>query len=322
MENKIIYNFKNQLDWQPEIIGKVKNKNLKKIIVCGMGGSHLAADILKSLNLNFEMVVWENYGLPKINKLELKKYFIIIDSYSGNTEEALSSFYEAQKLNLNIGIITSSGKLLELAKRYNIPYIQIPHTGIQPRHALGYQILALLKFLEQKKLILEIKKIKNKINLKNLEKQGKKIASLIFKYIPIIYSSKENESLAYNWKIKFNESSKIPAFYNVFPELNHNEMQGFDILPQTQKLSENFYFLFLFDENDNLKIKKRIEITEKLYKARGLKTKIITLKEKNIWLKIFNALFLADWISYYLAKFYKTEFEKVKMVEEFKKLLK
>ncbi|MGB9609133.1 MAG: SIS domain-containing protein, partial [Minisyncoccia bacterium] len=300
---------------------QIQNKNFKKVIVCGMGGSHLGADILKSFNLNFEINIWSNYNLPQINKNELKDYFVVIDSYSGNTEEALSSFFAAQKLKLNIGIITSGGKLLNLAKKYQKPYVLIPNTGIQPRHALGYQILALAKILNQEKIILNIKTIKNKINIFNLEKGGKKIAKEIFNFTPIIYSSESNKSLAYNWKIKFNESSKIPAFYNVFPELNHNEMQGFDVLPQTKKLSENFYFLFLYDQNDDLKIKKRMIITANLYKKRDLKVKLINLKEKNNWLKIFNVLFLGDWISYYLAKMYNTDFEKVKMVEEFKKRL-
>ncbi|MGC8776115.1 MAG: bifunctional phosphoglucose/phosphomannose isomerase [Minisyncoccia bacterium] len=318
---KLIYNFINQLDWDPKIYGQIQNKNFKKVIVCGMGGSHLGADILKSFNLNFEINIWSNYNLPQINKNELKDYFVVIDSYSGNTEEALSSFFAAQKLKLNIGIITSGGKLLNLAKKYQKPYVLIPNTGIQPRHALGYQILALAKILNQEKIILNIKNIKNKINIFNLEKGGKKIAKEIFNFVPIIYSSENNKSLAYNWKIKFNESSKIPAFYNVFPELNHNEMQGFDVLPQTKKLSENFYFLFLYDQNDDLKIKKRMIITANLYKKRDLKVKLINLKEKNNWLKIFNVLFLGDWISYYLAKMYNTDFEKVKMVEEFKKRL-
>jgi len=109
-----------------------------------VGGSHLGADILKMLDLKFEILVHKNYGLQNLNLEELKKSLIILDSYSGNTEEVISSFLEAQKLNLNFVIIASGGKLIELAKKFKKPYIRIPYTGIQPRHALGFQMLALL----------------------------------------------------------------------------------------------------------------------------------------------------------------------------------
>jgi glucose/mannose-6-phosphate isomerase len=318
---KTILNFTRQLNWDPEASGKIQNKNYKKVIICGMGGSHLGADILKMLDLKFEILVHKNYGLPNLNLEELKKSLIILDSYSGNTEEVISSFLEAQKLNLNFVIIASGGKLIELAKKFKKPYIQIPYTGIQPRHALGFQILALLYALNLNHLILDIKKISSKINILNLEKKGKILAKELKNSVPIIYASQKNEALAYNWKIKFNETSKIPAFYNVFPELNHNEMQGMDVMPNTKELSKNFYFLMFYDENDYSKIKTRMKITNKLYLRRGLKTKILNLNEKNIWLKIFNNLLLGDWTSYYLSQIYKTEPEQVPMVEEFKKLL-
>jgi len=318
---KTILNFTRQLNWNPEVSGKIQNKNYKKVIICGMGGSHLAADILKMLDLKFEILIHKNYGLPNLNLEELKKSLIILDSYSGNTEEVISSFLEAQKLNLNFIIIASGGKLIELAKRFKKPYIQIPYTEIQPRAALGFQILSLLKALNLNNLISDIKKVSSKINILDLEKKGKILAKELKNFIPIIYASQKNKSLAYNWKIKFNETSKIPAFYNVFPELNHNEMQGMDVILSTKELSKNFYFLMFYDLNDLPKIKKRIEITNKLYLKRGLKTKILKLSGKNIWLKIFNNLLLGDWTSYYLSKIYGTEPEKVPMIEEFKKLL-
>ena len=75
--------------------------------------------------------------------------------------------------------------------------------------------------------------------------------------IPLIYASEKNQAIAYNFKIKFNEKRKIPAFYNVFPELNHNAMEGFDLKESLRHLSQNFIFLILFDEEDHPKIKKR-----------------------------------------------------------------
>lgn len=317
MRQKIL-NLINQFDWNPEINNNQINKNYDKMVVCGMGGSHLAADILQSLNLK-EIIVWSDYNLPDLN---LKNALIVVDSYSGNTEEALSSFREAKKRKLNICVITSGGKLLELAIKNNIPYIQIPKLDLQPRMALIYQILALLKILNKKDILKEIKNLKNKINILNLEKEGKILAQNMFNFIPVIYASCQNKALAYIFKIKLNESSKIPAFYNTFPELNHNEMQGFNLSPKTKKMLSNFLFIFLNDKNDNIYIKKRMKITSDLYKKQGFKILNIELNYNNFWLKVFNFLFLTDWISYYLSQIYNYEFENVPLIEEFKLRMK
>lgn len=317
MRQKIL-NLINQFDWNPEINNNQINKNYDKVVVCGMGGSHLAADILQSLNLK-EIIVWSDYNLPDLN---LKNALIVVDSYSGNTEEALSSFREAKKRKLNICVITSGGKLLELAIKNNISYIQIPKSDLQPRMALIYQILALLKILNKKDILKEIKNLKNKINILNLEKEGKILAQNMFNFIPVIYASCQNKALAYIFKIKLNESSKIPAFYNTFPELNHNEMQGFNLSPKTKKILSNFLFIFLNDKNDNIYIKKRMKITSDLYKKQGFKILNIELNYNNFWLKVFNFLFLTDWISYYLSQIYNYEFENVPLIEEFKLRMK
>jgi len=110
----------------------------------------------------------------------------------------------------------------------------------------------------------------------------------------VIYSSKRNVAVAYNWKIKFNETGKIPAFYNVFPELNHNEMTGLDVREATKELSKNFHFIFLKDETDHPKIQTRMDITKKLYEDRGLAVEILQLQGNDIFHKIFSTLFFCD----------------------------
>src|SRR3989338_7534914 len=123
------------------------------------------------------------------------------------------------------------------------------------------------------------------------------------------------------WKIKFNETGKIPAFYNVFPELNHNEMTGFDIKDATRALSEKFHFIFLKDPEDLDKNQRRMSITEKLYQYRGLKVSTVGLSGNNRQERVFSALILSDWTAFYTARSYGLEAEQVPMVEEFKKLM-
>jgi glucose/mannose-6-phosphate isomerase len=318
---EIIKNFNKQFEYEPQVEGDLSLEGVKNFIAAGMGGSHLAADILNSYDPSFNILVHKNYGLPNLPEEVLKQSLIILNSYSGDTEEVIDSFYLALKRKLKMVSITYDGKLLELSKEYNVPFVKLPEPKIQPRLALGFHTKALLKILNREKELKEISELVYLLKPEKLEEQGRYLAQKIKDKIPVIYSSEKNQAIAYIWKIKFNETSKIPAFYNVFPELNHNEMTGFDVKETTKNLSQNFIFLLLFDEEDHPKIQKRMTILKNLYEGRNLKVEVLKLEDQNKFHKIFSSLVLADWTSYYLAKEYKVEPEEVPMVEEFKKLM-
>ncbi len=322
MMYEAIKNFNKQFTYEPKISNKEKLVKSQWYIVAGMGGSHLAADLLKTWNSQLPLLVYRNYGLPKIPDEVLKNSLIIASSYSGNTEEVLDVYKEAKKNNIPVAAIAIGGKLLERAVHDGVPYIQIPDTGIQPRSALGFSIKALLALMRQENALNEITKLSELLHPETFEKSGKELAERIRGYVPVIYSSEQNEAIAYNWKIKFNETGKIPAFYNVFSELNHNEMIGFDVKEKTRSLSEKFYFILLRDKADHPRIQKRMEILKKLYQDRKLPIVEIELDDQqNVFHKIFSSLVLADWTAYYTAKGYDVEPEQVPMIEEFKKLV-
>lgn len=316
-----IKNFNNQLSYQPEIINQDNLERKNSFIVVGMGGSALAPLLLQTCKPSLDIKIHRDYGLPEFPIEKLKDKLIILSSYSGNTEEVIDAFEKAFEKKLSIAIITVGGKLLKLAIENNIPYVQMPDTGIQPRMALGFAVKSFLKIIEEEEELEKINKLVEILNPLDYEENGKILAKKLKNYIPVIYASDKNLSLAYNWKIKLNETGKIPAFYNIFPELNHNEMTGFDVRETTSELSNKFYFIILKDEGDNPKILKRMGILERLYKDRNLKLEMIELREENIWQKVFSALILADWIAYYTAQEYGLEAEQVPMVEEFKKLI-
>ena len=318
---EIIKNFNKQFEYDPKIEGDLSLEGVKNFIAVGMGGSHLSADILNSYDPSFNILVHKNYGLPSLSEEILKNSLIIFNSYSGNTEEVIDSFNLALEKKLKMVSITYNGKLLELSKNYNVPFVKLPDPKVQPRLSLGFHTKALLKVIGKEKELKEISELAQILKPEDLEERGRDLAKKIKDKIPVIYSSERNQAIAYNWKIKFNETSKIPSFYNVFPELNHNEMAGFDVKEATRHLSKNFIFLFLFDEEDNIKIRKRMEVLKKLYEERGLKVEILKLEGKNKFHKIFSSLILADWASFYLAKGYDIEPEEVFMIEEFKKLI-
>lgn len=310
-----------QFTFRPKIENEENLKNLSKYIIVGMGGSGLAIGLVKTLTPDLDVIGHQNYGLPNINKNELQQRLIIFSSYSGNTEEVVDSFIKAGEMGLNRAVISVGGKLLELAKKENVPYVQMPNWGIQPRSALVLSFNSFLKFLKQEDVLLEMNKLGQNFKSEILENKGKEIATTIQNRVPIIYTSTENEILGYIWKITLNETGKIPAFNNVFPELNHNEINGFGVEKTTIKLSENFYFIFLRDDNDNQKINKRMEITAKLYNERNLPSKNILLEGNNKLEKIFYSMIIAEFTAYFTAMNYGLEPERVPMIEDFKKIL-
>lgn len=316
-----IKNFNKQFEYEPEIENAQNFKPKNKFIVLGMGGSHWAADLLKTWNPNLDITIHNNYGLPILSDEVFKNSLIIANSYSGNTEETVDGFNEALGRGLSLVSISTGGNLIELAKKHSVPYIQMPNTGIQPRSALGFNIRAMLKSMGEEKALAESNGLARFLAPSDYEDAGRAIAERLKSKVPVICASSRNESLAHVWKIKFNETGKIPAFANVFPELNHNEMTGFDVKNATKKLSENFYFVFLRDDADHPKIQKRMEITKKLYEDRGLSVELINIEGPSKFYKIFSSLLLADWTAYYTAEQYGLESEQVPMVEEFKKLI-
>jgi len=301
---------------------KIK-KRFDGLIICGMGGSALPGAILKilakNLKINFPFYFHKNYGIPYWAN---KKFLIICISYSGNTEETLSSFKEAVGKNLPLVVIASGGKLAEEAKKNKIPLSKIP-AGFPPRMALGFQFSALIKILSSCRLIkTDVKKIlslENELKPHQSENNGKKLAQRLINKIPLVYSSFHLKDLARIWKIKFNENSKIPSFFNHFPELNHNELVGFS----SKRISfRNFHLLMLKDDSDHPRIAKRMELTAEFVKTKGVGVDVVKIKGKNIIFKIFSNILLSDWTSYYLAQNYKVDPVRVEIVEKFKKRLK
>jgi glucose/mannose-6-phosphate isomerase len=258
-----------------------------------MGGSHLAADLLKILKPELDLSIHKDYGLPKVKEGEL----VVLSSYSGNTEEVLDAYEEAA--GLNRAVITVGGKLLEKAKQDGVKYVQLPDLGLQPRDAWHLNLQALYELLGEKLELPEIKPVEP------LE---------IKERIPLIYTSNQYQALGYIWKINFNETGKIPAFDNVIPESDHNEINSFAKF-------NNFYALFITDETDHPKIVKRMEVTAKLYNEVGIPSKLIQLEGRDMLEKIFNCLALARSTAVAIAKSYGLDPLAVPMVEKLKKEL-
>ncbi|MEO8637299.1 MAG: SIS domain-containing protein [Candidatus Taylorbacteria bacterium] len=317
-----IQKFAKQFTFEPEIVNAESLKLARKFLVCGLGGSHLAVGLLKMREPSMDIFIHRDYGLPGLLDADLKERFCIASSYSGNTEETLDFAEKAFEKGLQIAVIATGGKLIDFAKKHELPYIVIPSTGIQPRMALGYALKSLVKLMGREALNDELTSLSRILKPESLRKSGEELALSFEGKVPVIYTSNSNKEIAYNWKIKFNETGKIPAFFNVFPELNHNEMTGFDVIPSTKELSSKFHFFFIEDASDHPNILKRMKICRELFEKRGLPVTMMVLAGSATFEKVFNSLTLADWTAYYTALHYGAEPEQVPMVEEFKKMMR
>jgi len=313
-----IKNFPKQFSYQPEIVNKSKLKKYNTVIIAGMGGSQLAGGILKSLAASLNVIQHRNYSFPAEAS---KKTLVIASSYSGNTEEVIDSFQLALKKKIPVVAVAAGGALLSLAQKAKVPYIELPDKTIEPRSAIGYNLQALLALTSQTKIQKEVSQLSSTLVPSDFEPIGKALAQKIQNHIPLIYSSVANEALAYFWKITLNETAKSPAFYNLFPELNHNEMTSFEKNASTQNLTKQFVFLLLEDAQDHPRIQKRLAVFSHLISEMELPIENIPLVGNNRAHTLFNSILLAEWTAYYASQLYRTNPDQVPMIEEFKKLM-
>jgi glucose/mannose-6-phosphate isomerase len=282
-----------------------------------MGGSALPAEILRAARPELDLWSSRDYDLPPL--ADLSERLIVISSHSGTTVEALSSFDAAIARGLTPAVITTGGALLERAREHKVPYVLVPALGIEPRQALGFMVRALMAVIQDAEGLAVTRRLSSSLDAALEEEAGVELAKKLKGTIPIIYSSAANGALARIWKVKLNEGAKIPAFWNVLPEANHNEIAGFDLSQTTKGLSGKFHFIFLSDPADDSRIAKRFSVLEEMYHTeRGLAVEIVQLEKKERYETMFSNLLLADWVAYHLARMYGMEPEKTPMVEEFK----
>ncbi len=288
---------------------KVNRDEVKNIVFAGMGGSAIGGDLIISClgsQLKVPALVNRNYFLPQfVNGSSL----VIISSYSGNTEESLSCYADARKKDAQIVTISSGGKLAQQASQNGIPIIEIPG-GMPPRTALGYLTVPLLIFLTRAGLATieseafdETEKLlTQKADLYAPETKDNKalnLADQLKNKIPILYSTADLlYPVGMRWKGQFSENAKVLAFCNFFPELNHNEIVGWERLPG---MLANFQIIYLKDRDDYDRNRTRMKITQEILEK--VTSPIIELDtEGNSRLaRLFSLICLGDWVSFYLA---------------------
>jgi glucose/mannose-6-phosphate isomerase len=314
---EILRTYNTQFKFQPEIVNEhLVRKSYKQIIICGMGGSHLAAGILKTIEPGVDIYVHRDYDIPPFSKAFLESSLIIASSYSGNTEEVLSFYKKIKQLyELPVCCISLGGDLIELAQKNNDPYILLPQTEFVPRTALGITAIALAYLLKDKDIFYRLQNLA--LDIPSIEQSAQKIGDKIKDKTPIFYASNQNLNLAYNWKIKCNETAKQMAFYNVFPEANHNELEAYEFLQGTQI----FLPVLLRDQEDAVRIQKRFDVFKDILNQKNMAFLEIDISNLDVCKKVFNTIILGDFVSAYIAETKQYPQAQVPLIEDFKNKL-
>jgi glucose/mannose-6-phosphate isomerase len=302
-------------------------KDITKVVVLGMGGSAIGGDLVRSLvqsEAKIPVIVHRDYGLPAFVDDET---LLIASSYSGNTEETLSGFEPALQTGAKKLAMTTGGKLQQMAGANNIPVFKIEYKA-QPRAALGFSfiptlgVLQNLGFIKDKsKDVTETVRALEKLAAKLDEKSplaanpAKQLAQRLYGRLPVIYGAGIAAEAAHRWKTQINENGKAWAFYEVFPELNHNATVGF---PLPEELAKKIRVILLRSPLFNERVKLRYEVTCELLKQAGVAYEFIDGEGQSALSQMVTLVSIGDYTSYYLAILYKVDPSPVKVISYLK----
>lgn len=328
-----IYQLPEQISqgWQvslPDLSGIAKPQNL---VICGMGGSAIGGDLVRVIaadSATVPIIVSRDYNLPAFVG---ENSLVIASSYSGNTAETLTAFQAAKERGADLIAISSNGKILELAEWWQVPFIQIP-SGLQPRAALGYSLFSLLRIVTELGLVtVTTDQVEAVVRLLQglraefrpespVDKNGAKVVALALEgLIPLIYGSEPYlDPVAFRWKTQINENAKAVVFNNVFPELDHNEINAWTGQPA---LSRKIGVVLLRDEGESPEMRKRIDVTRKLIEEDVGAIIEVHSRGGSTLERILSLVYLGDYTSLYLATLFEVDPTPVEIIERLKKEL-
>jgi len=308
----------------PEVRDLDSLKGAANIVLAGMGGSAQPGEFIKTWlghKLPVPFVIVRDYILPEFVG---PSTLAIISSYSGNTEETLSALKEAEKRGAKIVIMASGGELLDIAKEKDFPFMQLP-SAYQPRMAVLYAVKALASLVEHLGLVdgaivemeaagkwLQAEMQAWAAKVPTADNQAKQIAQELVGHPIVVYAGPVMAFAAMKWKIAFNENAKNIAFYNYFPELNHNEFIGWGH-PEKHGLK----VVELRSSFDHPRVRERFDVTNRLLSSRfapiQVEAKGVIPLEHLVW-----TIGLGEFAATYLAILNQIDPTPVDLVEQFK----
>jgi len=283
---------------------------ISNVVILGMGGSAIGGDIARRLALaESKLPVWvhRDYGLPSFVD---GSTLVIASSYSGNTEETLSSFTESLRTQAKKLVITSGGKLKDLAENAGIPTFVVDYRA-PPRAAFPHNFVPLVGIFQKLGLLgdksadlQEALDVLNKLSADFVETKplalnpAKQLAAKLWKHVVVIYGAEILSELAQRCKEQFNENSKTWAFFEGFPELNHNAVVGYEFPPEAK---ERIFVLLLRSSSLRPRSLLRYEATAKLLSQAGIAHEFAEARGRSALAQVLSLVLLGDYSSFYLA---------------------
>ncbi len=297
----------------------VHSKPIYKIYAAGLGGSGIGATFVSEFvrdECKVPYLVGKGYEIPKYVD---ENTLAIASSYSGNTEETLNAFGQMLKTGAKIVVISSGGKLIELAKENNLDYILLPDNWSSPRACLGYSLVQQLCILNKlgfisDEALTQVKKssVTLQETQKAIDEKSQRIASFLLGKIPVIYTTDRMEAVAIRFRQQINENAKQLCWHHVVPEMNHNELVGW------RSRYEDVAVLFLRNEDDYARNKVRMDINKEI--VNNYTDSVIELYSVG-GSTIERALYfvhLVDWTSVHLAKLKGVDPVEIKVIDYLK----
>jgi len=283
---------------------------ISNVVILGMGGSAIGGDFVRRLALSESKVpvrVHRDYSLPAFVD---DNTLVIASSYSGNTEETLSVFTKSLGTAAKKLAITSGGKLKELAEKEGIPVFIIDYKA-PPRAAFPHSFVPLvgifqkLGLLSDKSVDLqEAMDVLNKLSGDLVETKplasnpAKQLASKLQGRVAVIYGGEILSEVARRWKGEFNENSKAWAFFESFPELNHNAVVGYEFPDQAK---DRIIVFMLRSSSLHSRILLRYDVTAKLLAKAGIAYEFVEARGKSALAQMLSLVLLGDYASFYLS---------------------
>jgi glucose/mannose-6-phosphate isomerase len=253
---------------------------------------------------------------------------VLCASYSGDTEETLACYESAGALGAKRTVVTTGGRLAEMARADGVPVIPLP-SGFQPRAAVAYMIVASLEVAALcgagPRLTSEIDVAASHIEQLVAEwgpdasedSLAKTVARGLSGTTPVIAGAGLTNPIAYRWKTQINENAKQPAFSNELPELDHNEIVGWEGAPELGRFSA----VFLDDSDAHPRVKERMELTESLIAGNAAASFRLETRGETAIERVISLVLLGDLVSIYLAALRGVDPGPVKVLDELKAAL-
>ncbi|MFA5785791.1 MAG: bifunctional phosphoglucose/phosphomannose isomerase [Actinomycetota bacterium] len=285
--------------------------DLDNLVVCGMGGSGISGDILAAVaspRLSVPVMVVKGYRLPEFVG---RHSLVLAMSYSGNTEETLESVGEALARGARAICVTTGGAMGALAEEQGLATVKVP-TGMQPRASVWYLAVPLLVVLERMGIMPSMRaqlEEAHRVLAAGTESMGRRapeaanpakaLARKLLGRIPLIYGSDGLPGVAaLRWKCQWNENAKAPAFFNVFPELNHNEIVG---LARPAQADERLALVALRDPGEHARVTRRIAVTLDLVASQVGLVEQVRAEGESALARFASLVQMGDFASVYLA---------------------